>query len=119
MLPNVFCLGCSPDVQRLLNEVVATLPQEVQRFVGNNVCFIVVGPSHGHGQTWHRRDLRPAQHWGEEPGMADWIITLSDDGMTRHTVAHEIAHAFQAHNGEGPEVEAEADRLASEWLSQK
>jgi Zn-dependent peptidase ImmA (M78 family) len=51
--------------------------------------------------------------------MADWIITLSDDGMTRHTVAHEIAHAFQAHNGEGPEVEAEADRLASEWLSQK
>ena len=112
---NVALRGGSSSVQKLLNEVAAALPQQVQRFVMEKVCFIVVGSAHGHGQTWHKRSLRPSQAWGDDPELAEWIITLSEDGITQQIVAHEIAHAFQAHNGEGPEVEAEADKLASEW----
>ncbi len=112
---NVALRGGSSSVQKLLNEVTAALPQQVQRFVMERVCFIVVGSAHGHGQTWNRRYLKPAQAWGDDPEPAEWVITLSEDGITQQIVAHEIAHAFEAHNGEGPEVEAEADRLAAKW----
>ena len=111
---NVALRGDSSSVQKLLNEVAAALPQQVQRFVMEKVCFIVVGSAHG-GQTWNQRYLGPAQAWGDDPEPAEWVIALSEDGITSQIFAHEIAHAFEAHNGDGPEVEGEADRLASEW----
>ena len=97
----------------ILTSVVERLPAEVRRFVMSNVCFIVVGESHGHGQTWNKRWIRPA-HGSAGDDVAEWVIALSEGGMIERVVAHEIAHAWRGH-AEGAESEAEAERLASEW----
>ena len=100
-------------------EVADKLPKDVQKFVMENACFIAVGSRHGHGQTWHKRHLKPATRWesndpAEFNDPADWIITLCEDGLNEHVIAHEIAHAYKGHT-EGIEAEEEADRLAEEW----
>ena len=108
--------GNSSYVQGLLDEVTAALPQQVQRFVMEKVCFIAVGKAHGHGQTWHKRSLLPSQAWGDdpEPEPAEWVITLSEDGIKSQIVAHEIAHAVLNHPKDEND-EAEADALAANW----
>ena len=107
-------LGGSPKVQRLLDRVTAQLPPEVESFVVQQICFIAVGASHGHGQTWNRRHINPSQAW--ESGVAEWVVVLTEERVTERLAAHEIAHAWSGH-GDGPrdKEEEEANRLATQW----
>lgn len=111
---QIYCLGGSEGTEKLVNEVFDALPSKVQQFVRKSVCFLAVGPDI-RGHAWRQAHLYPVGgSW--EGQTAEWIILLAEGSIDRHVVAHEIAHAYEAHDRSGHvDVEARATQLATEW----
>lgn len=74
------------------------------------VSFVTVGRSVG-GLTKRMSGFRNAGR-GKSP---EWVVTLSEDGLADYIIAHEIAHAYEAHTGTRSERESLADLLAATW----
>jgi predicted metal-dependent peptidase len=105
--------------EKVLQNILAKLPQEISDFASKNVFFIFSqGSKKIMAEYFNLRAgllgkyrflviLRP-NLWGKSPEIIKGVI------------AHEVAHAFLSHEnpaGDNPEIpELEANKLASKWL---
>lgn len=106
---NLTWYGEDAEMERVIVETLLRLPEDVRRFASEECLFVSVGGgAHGTANPLHFPEARDL-----------WLIALSEVGPSdslHSVVAHEIAHAWLGHRGQGAEEdEAAAYKQAQAW----